>query len=310
MTEPTTRHPVCGKELRRNVLRLEDGVKADDFPALVSDNEEGLGVNVQPLQRRQARLLGVVFLEDRDDGVEVARTKVLHGEARSAGRKECLPDHRIVEQVQDVGGVAPQLVDAGIARLDMQLAPGSPLEVAVRVRVHRPELARNRLAHGVVNNQTVASTRGEGQHSHALECVVGRRLRKHGVQDRVRHATHHRTCLEDPSSQGIGDVGEVKSGERIYHRGERLDFQITTRICRDRGCGELERKRVAMCKPVDATRGRRVNAHVFEQVERFVVGDALQWQAAEACPVPLPRHQPIGDRRLPAAQHHSHVLWQ
>src|SRR5207247_8947160 len=115
-------------------LRLEDGVKAHDFPTLVLDNKERLGVNSQPLQCRQARLLGVVSLEDRDDGVQVTRTKVLHGEARSAGRKECLPDHRIVEQVQEVRGVAPEFVNAGIARLDMQLAPGSALVVPVSVR--------------------------------------------------------------------------------------------------------------------------------------------------------------------------------
>ena len=163
-------------------------------------------------------------LEDRDDGVQVTRTKVLHGEARSAGRKECLPDHRIVEQVQDVRGVAPEFVNPGIARLDMQLAPGSPLEVPVSVRVHRSDLARNCLAHGVVNNQTVASTCCEGQHPQALECVVRRGLRQHCLQDRVRHSTHHRTCLEDPSSHGIGDVGEVESGERIDGLRERLDF--------------------------------------------------------------------------------------
>ena len=45
-----------------------------------------------------------------------------------------------------------------------------------------------------------------------------------------------------------------------------------------------------MCKTVNATRGRGVNAHVLEEVERLIVGYALQLQAAEACPVPLPRH--------------------
>src|SRR5437867_8137748 len=65
-----------------------------------------------------------------------------------------------------------------------------------------------------------------------------------------------------------------------------------------------------MCKTVNATRGRGVNAHVLKEVERLVVGYALQLQAAEACRVPLPRHKPIGHSRLPAAQDHSHIRRQ
>jgi hypothetical protein len=65
-----------------------------------------------------------------------------------------------------------------------------------------------------------------------------------------------------------------------------------------------------MCETVDATRGRGVDAHVLEEVERLVVGHALQLQAAETRPVPLPRHEPIGHRRLPAAQDHSHIRRQ
>jgi hypothetical protein len=81
----------------------------------------------------------------------------LDGERLAVAREKGLARHRVVDEVQHVRGVSPQLGRSRFARLGAQLAPRRPAIAAVAGRVRSAQEARDGIPHRLVHDEAVAA---------------------------------------------------------------------------------------------------------------------------------------------------------
>ena len=87
--------------------------------------------------------------------------------------KEGLAYHRVADQVDQVGGAAPQLTRGCRARLLPQMAPCLLARAAMALRVRRFQFGSERLADRVVHGKPIASCGHERQYCQLLIHFVG-----------------------------------------------------------------------------------------------------------------------------------------
>jgi hypothetical protein len=92
-----------------------------------------------------------------DDLGFIGRPRWLDRVPVAGGGEERLLHGRVLDEVEQVGGVAPQVRRRGRAQLAPQLPPGRDPVGAVGRRIVDPQQRRDDFAHGVVHDETVRS---------------------------------------------------------------------------------------------------------------------------------------------------------
>ena len=84
-----------------------------------------------------------------------------HADLLRARGENCLADVRILDQIQHVGGVAPELVTGDCSHLPAQLPPRERAVAAMALGVGRAQAAGEGLLKRLVQDQSVAGVRHE-----------------------------------------------------------------------------------------------------------------------------------------------------
>ena len=181
-----------------------------------------------------------------------SRPRGLDGERLRAAREERLADDRVVDQVEHVGRVAPELGGSRLARLGTERAPGRAPVGAVPVRVRAAQEAGDRVAHGLVDDEPVAPSIDERQVEQAVQRLGAVLLLEHRREQRLRGPPHDRGRLERAPGELVLHVFEVEARELIDDAGHRRVLERELRTLGDAGRGERERERMAAGDPVQA----------------------------------------------------------
>ncbi len=218
------------------------------------------------------------------------------------GRREEHAAHgAVLDQVDDVGGVAVQLARRGAAQLRAQAAPGGGAQPPVGARVGRAQQRGGRLAHRVVHDEPVGGLGHERQRAQALvgAAVV---VRQHRREQRARGPAGQRGRVERAPRRRVEPV-EVRARQLLADRagGDLAERQV--RPVAQRPGGELQAQRVAVRDQVDAARRGRLDAVAPQQRDRVLRRQVVERDAAQQRPVAAPA---VGGHGAPG-DHHAHV---
>ena len=261
--------------------RLEDGIAADDRSfelvpledreeaghgaVAVADDGEGLRLLGPPALEERGRLGALVLAGDRGDCVGVGLGRGLDGERLRAAREERLADDGVVDQVEHVGGVAPELGGSRLARLGTERAPGRAAVGAVPVRARAAQEAGDRVAHGLVDDEAVAASVDERQVEQAAQRLGAVLLLEHRREHGLSGPPHDRGRLQRAPRELVLHVFEVEARELIDDAGQRRVLERELRMLGDAGRGERERERMPLGDPVQARGFLRGDTALLEQ---------------------------------------------
>jgi hypothetical protein len=150
---------------------------------------------------------------DRPDRVLVGGACRLDRQRLGPAGEERLAHDRVVDQVQHVCGVAPQLCGRGLGDLIAELPPGGASVPTVPYWVGAVEEAVDRLTDRLVHHQALAARVDEWQPEQARDGPFNVYPRQHGAEQRLGHSPHDRRRLERAPRLGIPDVLQVQAGE-------------------------------------------------------------------------------------------------
>jgi hypothetical protein len=146
----------------------------------------------------------------------IVRCGGLDGERGCTARKEPFSKDGILDQKEQVGGVAPRF---GLPMREPQPVlkerPRRPTILTVGIRIPRRQTAGNGAAHGIINEQALTTRLDEWQRGEPLHGVAWRRLQQERVEKRLGHATDDGTGFECETREGIGDSLDVGTGQRL-----------------------------------------------------------------------------------------------
>ena len=206
----------------------------------------------------------LVPADDRLDARPVVRPRRLVDVRRRRGREVDLAQGRVLEQVQHVGGVAPQLGGVGVAHLAAQLVPGGGLQPPVGRRVAGAQQGGDRLAHGLLDHQALAPELGERQRPQPLERLWGGLAGQQRGEQRLRRAAGHAGGVERAPRRRVQAV-QVQPRQRVDDRRDRGVLEREPGPLGVRGRREQQRERVAVREAVDRGRVAGRYARVPEQ---------------------------------------------
>ena len=171
-------------ESMAHAVDLAHGVEAGDRIEPVAQDPEGLGREAPPCLDHACRGGRHVSSRDLGDRRAVSRPARLGGEEVVGRREERLTDDRVLEDVQQVGRVAPHLVLRSVGDLLAELAPGRrPISLGTR-RIGRAEQGRDRLADRVVDDETVVAELHEWQRPQTVEGILWSGFGEHRGEQR------------------------------------------------------------------------------------------------------------------------------
>ena len=153
--------------------RVEHRVEADDLQSRLRMTWKTPGASAHR-SASSAADSGALGPPRWSRGVAVGRHGRLDRVRLSAAGKERLAHRRVLDQVERIGGVAPQLGRPGTVGLCAQRPPRGTAVRAVTAGVGRAQGGRACVAHRVVEHQPLAAGLDEGQRAQALEGVLGR----------------------------------------------------------------------------------------------------------------------------------------
>ncbi len=240
---------------------------------------------------------------DRGDRRTVVRPRGLHGIQVVRRREEGLPDDRVLQDVQQIGGIAPHLVVRGTGDLVAKLPPSRRAIPPGSIRIGRSEQGGDRLANRVVQHEPVVANLDEREHPKPIERVLRRRVGKHCREERRSRPTHDRRSIERLPRLRIEDA-EVELGEALHDRLDRDGFQAdvgSTGDCRSR---EPKRQRMTARDPIDAVGAVVVDPGFLEDDLGLRPRQVAEREVGEQ---PTQRPRPAGHGRLAPRQHDTDV---
>jgi hypothetical protein len=131
----------------------------------------------QPGSHAVYRRLAIMRCDDIQDCRMIVRPRRLDREAGRVTRKEGLAYYRIADQVDQVGGAAPQFAHSRPTRMLAHMAPCLLTRAAMALRVRRFQFGSKRLADGILHGKTVALRGNERQRRQMSIQSVGVALR-------------------------------------------------------------------------------------------------------------------------------------
>ena len=146
-------------------------------------------------------------------------------------REERLADGRVLEDVEQVRGVAPHLVGRRPRHLVAELPPGGDPVPPGPVGIRRPEVGGDDLADGVVDHEPVGAQLDERQAAQPLEGVLGRGVREHRGDQRECRPPHDRRGVEGPAGRRV-EAGQVELGQLLDDGGDRRRVVVERRVRR------------------------------------------------------------------------------
>jgi hypothetical protein len=176
---PAPRHRVGLDRAVRDAVGLEQHREADDHSLRVANDTEGLGCRLPPREQMPGSRRRLVTTHDRRDRRGVCGRRPLDRVHELARREERLTNGRLIDQVEHVGGVAPELGRRHRRQLVAEVAPGGGAMATVRDGIGAAQGASDRLADRVVDDQPVVSELHEREGAHTLEHVVRRTFGQH-----------------------------------------------------------------------------------------------------------------------------------
>ena len=224
----------------------------------------------------------------------------------AGGGEERLPHGRVLDEVEQVGGVAPQVRRRGGAQLAPQLPPGRDPVGAVGRRVVDPQQRRDDFAHGVVQDQAVRAELHERQRAQHVVGVVRGDVRQQGAEERHGRPAQRAGGVEHGPGR-LAEAGQVDPGEFGDDGGDRRVGDREVGAGAPGGGGEPQRQRVAVGEADDP--GGVGVAESFAAQQRAGVGGGQVRQRHRGQQVPeIP--DPGGDGRLAAGQRQPGVVAQ
>ena len=119
---------------------------------------------------------------------------------------------RVLDEVEQVGGVAPQVRRRGGAQLAPQLPPGRDPVGAVSRRIVDPQQRRDDFAHGVVQDQAVRAELHERQRAQQVVGLVRGYIRQQGTEERHGRPAQCAGGVEHGPGRLV-EAGKVDPGE-------------------------------------------------------------------------------------------------
>ena len=236
---------------------------------------------------------------DRVNGGGVLGPRRLDGQRLCVSGEERLTDDRIVDQIEDVSGISPQLGRCRVTNLITQLTPGRPPVIPVPDGICGAEEAGNRVPYRLVNNDSVSARLNEWE----IKQSMGGRgpvTVQHRGQDRLGRTTYDAPCLKRLASDRILDIGEVHPAQLVDNARHGGILESALGVFQDTGRSEHQRERMASCNVIQSNRFARRDAPPLEQLERIRLIERPQREFMEAFNAPPPR-----DRTLPAGEHQA-----
>jgi hypothetical protein len=279
-------------------LALEEREESGHGAVAVADDGEGLRSLGPPALELRGRLRALVPARDRADGVGVALARGLDGQRLRAAREEGLTHDRVVDQVEHVGGVAPELGGRRIPRFGAELAPGGPLVRAVAAGIRAVEEAGDCVSHGLVHDETVAAGVDEReieQPTQGLGAVV---FVEHRGQQGLGRPAHDRGGLERPSRKLVLHVLQIAVRQLLHDAGHRRILERELGTLGHASRGERQRERMPAGDSVQARSLARCRSELREHRERVGLVERAERQRPEAV-----EREPAGDGPLASAEH-------
>ncbi len=249
-----------------------------------------------------------VTAHDGLDRLGVLRSRCLEPERVLGRREDRLADEGVLDQVEHVRRVAPELGGSDRRQLGLELEPRGAAVAAIRGRVGAAEGAGDGLADRVVDEQPVVPELDERQRPQSLERVLRGTLGQHRVEQRERDAANDRRGIQRFAQWRVEHL-EVELGQLIEHG---LQCDVLELCFWPRAhCGrrELERQRVPARQPVDPLRVGGLEARSRQELLGLALGEIPE-RHAEHERAPARRGVPDRHRRLPPCDHETRVVAQ
>ena len=155
VARPCFDHGIPSDEGRAERAAVQEREATGHDAVAVTSDGEGLGSLGPPALEDLGRLGSLVAPRDRAHGGPVLRTGRLDRERLGAAREERLAHDWVIDQVEHVRGVAPELSWPGLSHLGAELAPGSAAQLPVADRIGATHKAGNGFANGFVHDEAV-----------------------------------------------------------------------------------------------------------------------------------------------------------
>ena len=250
---PCLEDRIAGHERRVQRPAVDQREEPGHAAVALTDGEEHLRRLRLPAFEQRGGRRPVVAAGDRPDHRRIARLRGLDHQRLRARREERLAHDRVVDQVEHVGGVAPELRRPGFADLGPQLAPGGAAVGPVAGGIGRPQESGHRVTDGLVHDQAVAATVHERQLEQAPHGLAAVGLTGHGGKQRGRDPPHERRGFERAPRERIVHVFEISPRELLDDAGHRRVLDLELRSLGDARGREHQRERMPAGDPVQAS---------------------------------------------------------
>lgn len=151
--------------------RIEHRVEAGQSSVAVADDREGLGVGRPPLGDQGGGSRRLLKIADLVNGRFVAGARRLDHIGLGGTGEERLAHRRVLDQIQGIGGVSPQLGRRGRGHLRAQLQPGRLAVGPVATGIGGAQRRGADLTNCVVQDQPFAARLHERQRCEPVERV-------------------------------------------------------------------------------------------------------------------------------------------
>ena len=165
MLTPALRYRIGLDRAVGNLVRFEQDREADDALLLVAHDAEHLRCVLPPRKHLCSGRSRLMTVHDRLNCEGVAGTRRLDREEMLGRREEGLAYNGMLDQVEHVGGVAPQLGRRRRGDVAAELPPRRRAVTAMRGRVGRAQGARDRLPDRVMDDESFLPELHEGKRS-------------------------------------------------------------------------------------------------------------------------------------------------
>ena len=122
--------------------------------------------------------------DDAEDRLLIFGSRRPHREFLSAAREKRLPHHRVLKEIEQIRGVAPQIRRGSPAQLRHERPVGEPPVRTILLRIIGSQFCRNGFTDSVMYMEPVPVWLHEGERPNPFLCVLWRRVREHGAQNR------------------------------------------------------------------------------------------------------------------------------
>ncbi len=282
VVEPGLRDGVLGRG--PGLVGPQQEVEPDDVAAGIEDGAVPVRADPPPVAEQIHRLGALVAAGDRQHVVPVLLAGGLDGQVLGAAGEEGLPARGVLDQVQHVGRVAPQLRAARAADLRAQPLPGGAAVPAVPLRVVGTGRGGDRLPDGVVDHQPVGAAVDEGERRQAAVERPGVPVREDRRQQGHGRPPHRRRGHERlPRGGVVHALQEVPAQLPDHARDPGVPL---SRASGPEGGGgrELQGEGMAPGEGLDPVASVLVDAHPLQQLAGRVVGEGAQPDGTDQLP--------------------------